>query len=58
LRADIAKLMWCSSQMGRLVEEKFLEEFLSFKKRKEFRLMSVLIQSGMKSTLERFSDAV
>jgi len=35
-----------------------MEEFLSLKKRKEFRLMSVLIQSGMKSTLERFSDAV
>lgn len=37
------------------VEEKFLEEFLSLKKRKEFRLMSVLIQSGIKSTLERGS---
>lgn len=40
------------------VEEKFLGEFLDLKKRKEFRVVSLLIQSGMKSTLEQFSDAV
>jgi uncharacterized protein with von Willebrand factor type A (vWA) domain len=41
-----------------VVEEKFLKEFLDLKKRKEFRVVSLLIQSGMKSTLEKFSDAV
>jgi len=40
------------------VEGKFLEEFLDLKKRKEFGVVSLLIQSGTKSTLERFSDAV